>query len=131
MSHYTAGVSYHRGTVARQHVINRQVETLRRKLPANQYLYLLHQAATTGFMPTLDEAGDPQPIPADTPMLTPMQRVPIVQCLLDKVMPDAKYDHEPEVLEAASVRVEEIGELPSEKLARLMLKPDVHTVPAQ
>lgn len=69
------------------------VEELRNRLPVHLYTYLLHQAATTGYMPTLNEYG--RPIPADTipvkmrpsVFLETKERVKILTYLIDKRLP--------------------------------------------
>ena len=125
-------MAFDRGTVARGPVVNRSVEHARRKLPINQYLYLLHVAATTGYMPTLDrDSGEPLPIPEGTSVLSPMQRLPFIEKLLDKSMPDAKYDHEPDAIDAEAVKPEEIFHLRSEQLQYLLEDANavVHAVP--
>lgn len=117
-------MAYHRTSVARAPAVNRTVERARRLLPVNQYLYMLHTGATTGYFPRLDTEG--HPIPRDTDGkddLSTHERVALTETLLSKVMPDAKYEHEPDAIEATLVQPDEIQTLPSEKLQRL-LAPD-------
>lgn len=73
--------------------------SLRAALPVESYLFLLHQAATSGFMPQLDRFGRMLP-GSET---SPENRVPVkertqaLQYLVNKVMADPKVVHESQV----------------------------------
>ncbi|MFM2055203.1 MAG: hypothetical protein RL456_3240 [Pseudomonadota bacterium] len=113
-------MAYHKQTAGRVVVINPEIEQLRRKLPTSQYLFLLHQAGTTGYMPKLDDRGKPIPRPDDDlDELTAKDRVDVLKHLLAKTMPDAKYDHEPPTVTAKLVDAPDVAQLPSNELQRL------------
>lgn len=70
-------------------------EIYRRRLPIGQYLLLLHNGATTGFLPKLNEFG--RPIPQDVNAPDPIscqmdagQRINALQYLVDKALPTLK-----------------------------------------
>lgn len=114
-------MAYHRSGALRVAVVNRTVEQCRRALPVNQYLYMLHQGATTGYFPRLDLNGQPLPRDPDgKDDLSVGDRVKITESLLSKIMPDAKYDHDPDDADMKSVSADEVRTLSSEKLLRLL-----------
>jgi hypothetical protein len=100
--------------------VNRAVERVRKALPINQYLYMCHTGATTGYFPRLDTEGRPLPVDPDIDALSTGQRVDMAQYLIDKVMPAPKYDSEPDAIDVEGVNPELIDHLPSEQLLRLM-----------
>lgn len=102
-------------------VVNRTVERARRALPINQYLFMLHTGAVTGYFPRLGEDGEPLPRDVDgKDDLCVSDRVDLTLRLLGKSMPDAKYAHDADEIDAKEVRVEDVRDLPSEKLLRLL-----------
>lgn len=78
--------------------VDRRIESLRRTLPVETYLFLLHQGATTGFVPKIDAKGRPIPEEEDhaPDLLRPKDRVELLQYLTDKAMPNVRLDAEPE-----------------------------------
>jgi hypothetical protein len=68
-------------------------ERLRRALPLEQYIFILHQAATTGFVPVLNEYGRavaPDRLTDAQKMncfLDGKERVKVLSYLVDKRMP--------------------------------------------
>lgn len=101
--------------------IGRQIA---RYLRPSAYAFLLDQAATTGFVPRLDQFG--RPVPTDTgDMLPPQDRLKTLQYLLDKVLPAAKAveQHSPlDPLLAATPG--EVDRLTSAELVTLANGPD-------
>jgi hypothetical protein len=76
--------------------IDRRIEKLRRAIPLETYLMLMHQAAVTGYLPRLDAAGKVVPAKDDEePILTPNERIKLMEYLTDKSMPDIRLDAEP------------------------------------
>lgn len=70
-------------------------EALRQLLPLKQYLFLLHQAATTGWLPKLNGFGRPIPVSQNDVhqcLVQPKERLACLQYLTDKAMPDVKAD---------------------------------------
>lgn len=69
---------------------------LRAALPIHQYLFLLHQAAATGFLPTLNAYGRPIPMDQLEPeqralcFVDAKERIGILSYLVDKQIPAAK-----------------------------------------
>lgn len=96
-------MAYHKVASRRAH--NRAVEELRRAMPLNTYLFLMHQAATTGAVPVLDERGKPTGA-VDT--LKPQERIDTIKYLIDKTMPALKSadapppDNDEELLDATT-----------------------------
>jgi hypothetical protein len=76
-----------RTSAARRTMHNSAVEALRQALPLNKYLFLLHQGATMGMVPVLDEHGNATG--AFTP-LRPIERIDTIKYLIDKAMPSVK-----------------------------------------
>ncbi len=90
-------VTYEPGqmTMKQRRMFRQDPETLRRLLPLNQYMFLLHQAATTGHLPKLNSFGRPVPQTADdaaTCQVQPKERLACLQYLVDKAMPDVKAE---------------------------------------
>jgi len=83
-------MAYHKVSSRRAH--NHAVEALRRSLPLNTYLFLLHQAAATGAVPVLDENGKPT---GEFHGLKPVERIDALKYLVDKAMPDIKSTEAP------------------------------------
>ena len=121
-----------------------EMEQVRRGLPINHYLALLHQGATTGVIPIMttdgqmvgprsvpifDQQGqvvgsEPVPPDEDSPFLahaqplSPKDRVQILEYLIDKVMPAANYPHAELDTDLKDASAEGMQELPSESLSR-------------
>ncbi len=72
------------------------VECLRQNLPVHLYTFLLHQAACTGFLPTLNQHGRPVPpdelteVQRELSFLPATDRIKVLQYLIDKRMPSVK-----------------------------------------
>jgi hypothetical protein len=74
------------------HRFDARIDAIRRAVPVEAYLSILHRAATTGFMPCLDECGNATGIQQE---VSPDLRTRILQSLIDKVMPNAKVEESP------------------------------------
>lgn len=80
-------------TARQRRMFRQDPEQLRALLPLKQYLFLLHQAGTTGWMPKLNEFGRPIPLKAqdaESCMVPIRERVAVLEYLVDKAMPDVK-----------------------------------------
>lgn len=72
----------------------RLATTMHAKLRPDKYLFLLDQAALTGFIPKLDFYGNP--IVDDRPdYLDPAERLKVLKFLIDKVLPSPKAQDPP------------------------------------
>ena len=80
-----AAMAYHPVSTTRSR--NNAVEVLRQALPLNTYLAILHQGATMGSLPILNESGKPTGEFVDLP---PRERLETVKYLINKVMPDIR-----------------------------------------
>lgn len=78
-------MAYHPVSTTRSR--NRQVENLRTSMPLNVYLFLLHQAATTGAIPLLTDQGQPS---GEFSELKTSERIDTLKYLINKQMPDLK-----------------------------------------
>jgi hypothetical protein len=78
-------MAYHK--VANRRVHNHAVEALRRALPLNTYLTILHQGATMGALPVMDEHGNAT---GEFTEMRPADRLDTLRFLVNKVMPDLK-----------------------------------------
>ena len=70
-------------------------EALRQLLPLKQYLFLLHQAATTGWLPKLNSFGRPIPVDGKDVLqcfVPAKERLTALEFLVDKAMPDIKAE---------------------------------------
>lgn len=101
----------------------RAATTLRGKLPTEQYLFLLHQAAVTGWIPSFDRNGqvildeqqtDKNTVAVDT-------RVKVLTYLVDKTLPAAKVtevEEEPDHAALAQASPDAIRHTPTHALER-------------
>lgn len=94
---------------------------LRGKLPTEQYLFLMHQAAVTGWMPSFDSAGqvilDEVQTAANT--VSTDTRVKVLTYLVDKTLPAAKvteFEEEPDPAALASQSREALRHTPTHAL---------------
>lgn len=87
-------MAYHRVASRRAH--NHAVESLRRSLPINVYLKLMHQGATMGYLPQLDESGNAT---GNFTELKADQRLASLNFLINKAMPDLKSSEAPPIVE--------------------------------
>ena len=114
-------MAYHRIGGGRAPGGNREVERLRRALPLNQYLYMLHNGATTGYFPKLNPDGSPLPRdPEGLDDLTTSQRIDLTQYLTDKVMEDAGKQSDIPLIEAEAMTDDDLRQLPSEALRNIL-----------
>lgn len=89
---------------------------MRAALSPGTYILLLHQAATTGRMPILDEDGRPT---AEFSALDTQQRIETAKYLVNKIVPDAprielQGEVDPQTLDAT-----DIAALPTAELIRI------------
>lgn len=74
--------------------IGRDPEHIRSLLPVHIYAWLLHQAATTGYLPKLTPEGKPiardQDEDVEVNLLPAKERMHVIEYLMDKGMPDMK-----------------------------------------
>lgn len=111
-------MAYHRVAKSGPRV-DRRVERLRRALPLPTYLMILHQAATTGYLPVLDESGKPIPQGDNVELMPPKERLQVLQYLVDKAMPNVRLEAEPEPDNPIEV-IAEPGAMSSLQLAAIL-----------
>jgi hypothetical protein len=102
-----------RGIHARHNAV---VERLRRGMPLHKYLYLLHQAAVTGYLPTMTSAGELMPRDPDAPLLGNAERVKLLGYLVDKSMADPSPVPAESPPEAERLSLDDIRSMPREQL---------------
>lgn len=107
---------YHRSMSAVRR--DNAIEQLRRTLPVNVYLSLLHNAACSGFIPILDSQGKPT---GEYTELPPKERLNTLTYLVNKAMPDLKSNEQflpPPQDEALEMR--DMAEMTTEELAQVI-----------
>jgi hypothetical protein len=108
---------------------------LARRLRPEAYAYLLDQAAVTGYLPKIDQFGQPI-LTRDEETVVPVKdRVQAIQYLLDKVLPAAKATEAPspvDPLQLAEAAMANPSTLSAEELVRIAgggdPNPDPHPV---